>query len=285
MAEPLIIAERVNHYFGSGELRKQSLHDISTSVEPGEIVILTGPSGSGKTTLLTLIGALRATQDGSLRVLGQELRAASEQTLVRVRSGIGFIFQLHNLLDALDVTQNVMMGLHGVVGLSKKAAQERAFDMLRSVGLELRAHHYPDQLSGGQKQRVAIARALAARPRIILADEPPASLDKQSGRDVVERMHALAKREGTAVVLVTHDNRILDIADRIVQLEEGRLSSYADVVRASTQHLLSILAKSHDSTDVSRDIAAMTPADFTQFLEQVTSESQQVLQAMTLATD
>lgn len=284
MAEALVEVAGVNHFYGRGELRKQILCDITTRVQAGEIVILTGPSGSGKTTLLTLIGALRATQEGSLRVLGQELRGASERTLGAVRRGIGFIFQLHNLLDALDVTQNVMMGLQGA-DVTKRAARERALEMLASVGLESRARHFPSQLSGGQKQRVAIARALASRPRVILADEPTASLDKQSGRDVVNRIHELAKREGTAVILVTHDNRILDIADRIVHLEEGRLSSYADAVRASTQHLLETLAKAEQTGDVARTLAAMAPADFLQFLEQLTAESQQVLSAMALATD
>ena len=285
MAEALITVEHVNHFFGRGELRKQILDDVSTQVEAGEIVILTGPSGSGKTTLLTLIGALRATQEGSLRVLGHELRGASEATLVGVRRGIGFIFQLHNLLDALSVTQNVMMGLHGMPGLTQRAGRERALEMLTSVGLEARAEHYPSQLSGGQKQRVAIARALAARPRVILADEPTASLDKQSGRDVVTRIHDLAKREGTAVVLVTHDNRILDIADRIVHLEEGRLSSHAEAVRSSAQHLLGTLAKGEPSSDMLRQLPGMAPVEFVQFLEQLTAESQGVLQAMTLATD
>jgi len=285
MADALITVEGVSHFYGRGELRKQILYDISTQVEAGEIVILTGPSGSGKTTLLTLIGALRATQTGSLRVFGHELRDASEATLVGVRRGIGFIFQLHNLLDALTVTQNVMMGLDGVAGMSKRGAGERAREMLGSVGLESRAEHFPDQLSGGQKQRVAIARALAARPRIILADEPTASLDKQSGRDVVNRIHDLAKREGAAVILVTHDNRILDIADRIVHLEEGRLSSYAEAVRASTQHLLGTLAKAERTGDMSQQLTDMAPPDFLHFLEQLTAESQQVLEAMALATD
>jgi len=283
--ETLISVRGVNHHFGTGVLRKQILFDVTTEVKAGEIVILTGPSGSGKTTLLTLVGALRATQEGSVEVLGQELRGASEAKLVSVRRRIGFIFQLHNLLDALTVTQNVTMGLHRDLGLSMRDAEKRALEMLASVGLESRAHHYPDQLSGGQKQRVAIARALAGRPRVILADEPTASLDKQSGRDVVERIHALAKREGCAVVLVTHDNRILDIADRIVHLEEGRLSSFAEAVRASAQRLLETLAKSSRGGELQERVAGMDASAFGKFLEQITSESQQVLEAMTLGTN
>jgi len=285
VADRLISVEHVSHAFGGGSLRKQILFEITTAVEAGEIVILTGPSGSGKTTLLTLVGALRATQEGSLRVLGQELRGASQRTLVQVRRRIGFIFQLHNLLDALTAAQNVAMGVQRDGGLSARAARARAREMLVSVGLESRLDSFPEQLSGGQKQRVAIARALAGRPRIILADEPTASLDRQAGREVVDRIRALAKQEGCAVVLVTHDTRILDIADRIVHLDEGRLSSFAEAVRASTQHLLGTLAKSASGDEVERQVADMSPPEFTTFLEQVTAEAAQALDAMRLAAD
>jgi putative ABC transport system ATP-binding protein len=283
--EPVITVDKVSHYFGSGQLKKQILFEVSAEIASGEIVILTGPSGSGKTTLLTLMGALRATQEGSLKVLGQELNGGDEGALVAVRRQIGFIFQLHNLLDALSVTENVTMGLQKELGLSPKDAHERAVDMLGSVGLESRVNHYPDQLSGGQKQRVAIARALAARPRIILADEPTASLDKKSGRDVVDRLHDLARKEGTAVVLVTHDNRILDVADRIIHLEEGKLSSFTEAVRASTQRLLSTLAKSGRGSEVTKQVAEMPPAQFTKFLEDLTAEASQLLDVMALGTD
>jgi putative ABC transport system ATP-binding protein len=284
-AEALITVDGVSHYFGSGQLRKQILYGVSAAITSGEIVILTGPSGSGKTTLLTLMGALRATQEGSLMVLGQELNGAGEAALVSVRRRIGFIFQLHNLLDALSVTENVTMGLQKDLGLSPKDARSRAIEMLESVGLADRVSHYPDQLSGGQKQRVAIARALAARPRIILADEPTASLDKKSGRDVVDRLHDLARKEGTAVVLVTHDNRILDVADRIIHLEEGKLSSFSEAVRASTQRLLSTLAKSGRGAEVTKQVAEMPPGQFTKFLEDLTGEASQLLEVMTLGTD
>jgi putative ABC transport system ATP-binding protein len=285
MADALITVKNVSHHFGSGQLRKQILFDVSAEVTAGEIVILTGPSGSGKTTLLTLMGALRATQDGSLTVLGHELRGANEAALVAVRRQIGFIFQLHNLLDALSVAENVSMGLQKDLGLLARDARDRAVETLTSVGLADRVRHYPDQLSGGQKQRVAIARALAARPRIILADEPTASLDKKSGRDVVDRLHDLAKKDGTAVVLVTHDNRILDVADRIIHLEEGRLSSFSEAVRASTQRLLSTLAKSGRGPEISKQVAEMPPGQFTKFLEDLTSEASQLLDVMTLGAD
>jgi len=283
--EPLVDLDRVSHYFGSSALRKQILFGVSLEVQPGEIVILTGPSGSGKTTLLTLIGALRSAQEGSLKVLGQELRGASERVLVSVRRRIGYIFQLHNLLDALTVSQNVQMSLAGENGLSRREREARAREVLRSVGLEEHASKHPDQLSTGQKQRVAVARALAGRPRIILADEPTASLDKKSGREVVERLHELAKRDGCAVLLVTHDNRILDIADRLIHLEEGRLSGFADAVLASTQQLLGTLAKSKHVEELTRQVEGMSPTEFARVLEQVTAEAQQLLQLMSISTD
>ncbi|HXJ37596.1 MAG TPA: ATP-binding cassette domain-containing protein [Candidatus Eisenbacteria bacterium] len=285
MADALITVAGVSHAFGSGTLRKQILFDVSAQITAGEIVILTGPSGSGKTTLLTLMGALRATQKGSLKVLGHELCGAPEAALVAVRRQIGFIFQLHNLVDALTVTENVTVGMPRDAGLTPRGVRDRAVEVLASVGLEAQVRHYPDQLSGGQKQRVAIARALIARPRIILADEPTASLDKKSGRDVVDRLHALAKKEGTAVVLVTHDNRILDVADRIIHLEEGRLSSFSEAVRASTQRLLSTLAKSGRDVEITQQVDDMPQAQFTRFLEDLTSEASQLLEVMTLGAD
>jgi putative ABC transport system ATP-binding protein len=284
-AEPLVQVEGVSHHFGTGALRKQILFDITLDVAPGEIVILTGPSGSGKTTLLTLVGGLRSCLAGRLRVLGHELRDAPESVLVRVRRQIGYIFQLHNLLDALTAAQNVQMSLRGERGLSRREAQARAREMLGTVGLADLAGRHPDQLSGGQKQRVAIARALAGRPRIVLADEPTASLDRVSGRDVVDRIHELAKREGSAVLLVTHDNRILDIADRIVHLDEGRLSSFNDAVLASTQQLLGTLAKGNRTAELIGQVAGMSAAQFGAVLERVTSEAQQLLRVMAMSTD
>ena len=225
LLEPIIAIENVSHYFGSGRLRKQILFDVDTIVEPGEVVIMTGPSGSGKTTLLTLIGALRSTQQGSLKVLGQELRGGSENKLVELRRNIGHIFQAHNLLNSLKAWQNVQMSIELHAEIPASESRDRAEAMLEAVGLADWANQYPNELSGGQKQRVAIARALVCNPKLVLADEPTAALDKKSGRDVVEIMHDLAKKQGSAIVLVTHDNRILDLADRIIHMEDGRLSS------------------------------------------------------------
>jgi putative ABC transport system ATP-binding protein len=221
----IIDIQGVNHYFGTGRLRKQVLFEINAQIQPGEIVIMTGPSGSGKTTLLTLIGALRSTQEGSLQVLGQQLRDASRGQLVQVRRDIGYIFQAHNLLYSLSASQNVQMSLELHNHLSAAQRREKAETMLEAVGLKDWIHYYPSELSGGQKQRVAIARALASGPKIVLADEPTAALDKKSGRDVVEIMQRLAKQQGSAILLVTHDNRILDVADRIINMEDGYLES------------------------------------------------------------
>lgn len=223
--DSIIDIQAVNHYYGSGRLRKQILFEVTTSIEPGEVVIMTGPSGSGKTTLLTLIGALRSTQEGSMRVLGQELLNAPERELVELRRNIGYIFQAHNLLNSLSARQNVQMSIELHSDIPKVRSREMAESMLSAVGLGEWVNQYPSELSGGQKQRVAIARALVCNPKIVLADEPTAALDKKSGRDVVEIMQNLAKKQGAAILLVTHDNRILDIADRIINMEDGRLTS------------------------------------------------------------
>ncbi|MFN6567763.1 DevA family ABC transporter ATP-binding protein [Dendronalium sp. ChiSLP03b] len=221
--EPVISIRNINHFFGKGSLRKQVLFNIKLDIYPGEIVIMTGPSGSGKTTLLSLIGALRSCQHGSLKVIGQELCGARQNQLIKTRRQIGYIFQSYNLLDSLTARQNVEMSLELHEHLSWTARRAKAVRMLEAVGLGNRVNYYPENLSGGQKQRVAIARALVANPKIILADEPTASLDKKSGRDVVELMQSLAKEQGCTILLVTHDNRILDITHRILHMEDGYL--------------------------------------------------------------
>lgn len=222
---PVIAAKQLNHTFGQGSLRKPVLSEIDLEIYSGEIVILTGPSGSGKTTLLSLMGGLRSVQEGSLKVLDQELCGASKQQLVQVRSRIGYIFQAHNLLDCLTAQQNVGMSLRLHKDLPLVERINRSVAMLHAVGLGHRVNYYPNDLSGGQKQRVAIARALVSQPKMVLADEPTAALDSKSGRDVVEIMQRLAKEQGCTILLVTHDNRILDIADRIIHMEDGRLAS------------------------------------------------------------
>lgn len=281
--EPLVKAEHVNHFYGQGVLRRQILFDISLEIGPGEIVLLTGPSGSGKTTLLTLIGALRSTQEGSLKILGQELNGASERQLVEVRKSIGYIFQAHNLLNALTARQNVEMALALHPDLTAKERSVRSLEALHSVGLGERTGTHPDELSGGQKQRVAIARALVTRPRIVLADEPTASLDKKSGRDVVELMHDLAKEQGCAVLLVTHDNRILDIADRIVDLEDGRLVSFSEAVLSNTRQMFGMLAANNRKGELTRRLTELPAEHFVSLLDQVTGEFQQFLHLVDLS--
>ena len=222
-SEPVISARNLNHYFGEGNLKKQVLFDINLDIHAGEIVIMTGPSGSGKTTLLTLMGGLRSAQEGSLKILDHQLLNANKQELTKLRCNIGYIFQAHNLLTFLTAKQNVRMSLELHDRYLEGDLDKVASDILTTVGLEERADYYADSLSGGQKQRVAIARALVSQPKIVLADEPTAALDKKSGRDAVEVMQKLAKEQDCTILLVTHDNRILDIADRIVYMEDGRL--------------------------------------------------------------
>ncbi|MBK1658567.1 ATP-binding cassette domain-containing protein [Paracraurococcus ruber] len=222
MTAPVEIAG-LGYAYGEGELRRPVLRDIALTLAPGEIVLLTGPSGSGKTTLLTLIGALRAMQEGRCRVLGEELLGASEGQRVALRRRIGFIFQQHNLLGFLTAQQNVAMSIELDPATSERARLERATAMLAAVGLSDRGASRPAQLSGGQRQRVAVARALAGDPGLILADEPTAALDRQSGGEVVRLLRDLAKRRGVPILLVTHDPRILDIADRIIAMEDGRI--------------------------------------------------------------
>ena len=230
---PVIDIQNLNHFFGSGALRKPVLSDINLQIAPGEIIILTGPSGSGKTTLLTLLGGLRSVQEGSLRVLDQELCGAKKSKLVEVRSRIGYIFQAHNLLDCLTAQENVRMPLRLNGRLKRNERTQRSEAMLRAVGLGERIHYYPSDLSGGQKQRVAIARALVSQPQLVLADEPTAALDSKSGRDVVEIMQRLAKEQHCTILLVTHDNRILDIADRIIYMEDGQLRPLPEAEQAA----------------------------------------------------
>ena len=223
MNQSIIAIRNLNHFLGQAKLQKQVLFDINLDIHAGEIVIISGPSGSGKTTLLTLIGGLRTVQSGSLKILGQELNGANEHQLIQMRRWIGYIFQAHNLVSFLTARQNVDLSLELHDPVSRKQIQSRSTAMLQAVGLGDRINYYPDQLSGGQKQRVAIARALVSQPRLILADEPTASLDKQSGRAVVELMQHLAKVQSCPILLVTHDSRIFDIADRRIHMEDGRL--------------------------------------------------------------
>lgn len=221
----VIRARDVNFAFGDGELQKQILFHVTFDVLSGEIVLLTGPSGSGKTTLLTLIGALRHVRDGELTVLSRELHGAPISDLIATRREIGFIFQQHNLLEFLTARQNIELIFQLHPEVPPDEVRRRSEQILVDVGLGDRLDYYPAKLSGGQKQRVAVARALVADPKLILADEPTSALDSQSGRDVVNLLEKLARTRGCPVLMVTHDNRVLDIADRVIRMEDGRVAA------------------------------------------------------------
>lgn len=224
MTQDLPIAvSGLNHWFGAGEARKQAIYDLGLQVAHGSLTVLMGPSGSGKTTVLTLIGCLRDVQDGSVRLLGHELNGADRGLNEELRRRLGFIFQAHNLHSSLTALQNVLMGLQ-VHGLSdKQTQQDAARHALSLVGLADRTDYLPANLSGGQKQRVAVARALVGNPDVVLADEPTAALDREAGIKMVRMLKKLGSQRGTTTVMVTHDNRILDMADRILTLEDGRI--------------------------------------------------------------
>ncbi len=215
--------------YGTGEAAVAALKGVSLQVRNGEILMLMGPSGSGKTTLLQVAGALLSPTAGTVRLAGERIDGLTQEELGRRRlRHFGFVFQHYNLFPALTAAENVAIALDlkGVPAARRRAAAHEALDR---VGLGDRAGHFPSQLSGGQKQRVAIARALAGEPDAILADEPTAALDSESGKRVVDLLHDLAKAQGRAVVLVTHDPRIVEAADRIVEIEDGRIRNAAAV--------------------------------------------------------
>jgi len=232
----VVNAQNLCHSYGKGELRTKILHNLNFKVMSGEITLLVGPSGSGKSTLLTLLGALRSVEEGSIQVLGQELNGANEDVLIQTRRRIGFIFQSHNLVSSLTVLQNVQILLQLKEANPQKRI-DKATELLEAVGLTHRLNHYPEELSGGQRQRVAIARALAPQPELILADEPTASLDSRAGQDVVELLGKLSRDQGSAVLLVTHDLRLLKDADRIWGIEDGRINPWDQSKRnAASNH-------------------------------------------------
>ena len=224
-ATPAVAIRHVNYTYSADREHKQVLHDVSLTLKRGEFVILTGPSGAGKTTLLTLIGALRAMQDGSISVLGTELARLNDSGQRNIRRKIGFIFQEHNLFAALTAFQTLWLTTElGPDMLSRADALERAGTLLSSLGMGEYLHALPQALSTGQKQRLAIARALINSPPLILADEPTASLDHALSQLVIELIRRRVKSEGTTALMVTHDTRIFGFADRVVQMVDGQIS-------------------------------------------------------------
>jgi putative ABC transport system ATP-binding protein len=219
----LVELRGVGMIYGAGEAAVIALRDVSLAIRRGEILMLMGPSGSGKTTLLQIAGALLAPTQGEVRLMGKPIHGLSQEKRGALRlAHFGFVFQSYNLFPTLTARQNVELALD-LRGTGSAARIEAASAALARVGLADRADHFPAQLSGGQKQRVAIARALAGSPDVVFADEPTAALDSESGKRVVSLLHDLAKAQNRAVVVVTHDPRIVDAADRIVHIEDGRI--------------------------------------------------------------
>jgi putative ABC transport system ATP-binding protein len=218
-----IVAQGVDMVFQSGAQQFHALKDINLDIYRGDIQLLMGPSGSGKTTLLSILGGILTPTEGSIHLMGQDLTRMSRSQLARFRlKNIGFIFQEFNLFPALSAVENVKLALD-MKGIKGRKAQLEAMELLDQVGLADRASRMPRDLSGGQKQRVAIARALAGNPQIIMADEPTAALDSHSGHAVISLLRKLAKEGNRTVVMVTHDPRIIDVADRVTYLEDGIL--------------------------------------------------------------
>lgn len=224
MTKAIEVKDLVKTY-GAGETAVHALKGVELEVEESELLLLLGASGSGKTTLVSIIGCILSATSGSCKILGQETvgLAGGKLPFIR-RENIGFIFQGFNLFPALTAQENVELSLD-VKGVRGARARRRAAELLERVGLQEKLKTYPADLSGGQKQRVAIARALAGEPKIILADEPTAALDSVSGKLVMDLLQELARDQNRAVVVVTHDNRIFDYADRIVHIEDGRIKN------------------------------------------------------------
>lgn len=222
--EPLIRGRGLSKLYREGANVLRALSDVNLDIHPGQLTLLMGPSGSGKTTLLSILGCILRASEGRLELLGEDVTSLPEKELPRIRrEAIGFVFQGFNLFPALSAAENVALAMD-VRGVRGQQARQRAEELLAEVGLQDRMHAFPPDLSGGQKQRVAIARALAGNPPILLADEPTAALDSTSGRAVIELLQRLAHHHGRAVVMVTHDPRVLSYGDRILHLEDGRLA-------------------------------------------------------------
>jgi putative ABC transport system ATP-binding protein len=234
MRSPVVIASDINHSFGSGSTIFTALRKIDLEIYTGEVLLLMGPSGSGKTTLLHILGCLIKPTAGAITVEGKSTRPLGEEELAALRlQHFGFVFQAYNLFPVLTATENVMVMLD-LLGVERRVAQDRARDLLNLVGLGHRLDNYPSQLSSGQKQRVAIARALAGDPPILMADEPTAALDAEAGLKAMELFHMLAHRQKRAVVIVTHDPRIVRFGDRMVHIEDGRIVPHPSVLPEST---------------------------------------------------
>jgi putative ABC transport system ATP-binding protein len=223
--EPAIQVRGVTKTYAEGAVRVAALQGVDLDVHRGEVLLMMGPSGSGKTTLLSIMGCILRSNAGSIRIAGTETAGLTERELPRVRlQHVGFVFQAFNLFPSLTAQENVELSLE-LKGIRGGRARKEACELLAQVHLSDKCGTYPSDLSGGQKQRVALARALAGNPDILLADEPTAALDSHTGRAVMELLCELAHEHNRAVVIVTHDSRIVDLGDRVVRIEDGRISS------------------------------------------------------------
>jgi len=221
----------VTKRYGSGAIEVAAVRDVSLSVFPGEIVLIMGPSGSGKTTLLSMLGALLKPSEGTIQLNGETLSALAEDRLPDIRlRRFGFVFQDFNLLSALTALENVAI-VAQLAGIKNGAAREKARTLLAELGLGARLNFLPEKLSGGEKQRVAIARALVNDPALILADEPTANLDSKIGHEIMWLLRQIAKEGGRSVVIVSHDQRIKDIADRVLWLEDGQFKEMVTMAK------------------------------------------------------
>ena len=236
--------------YGEGDLAVAAVRHVDLDVDPGEVVLIMGPSGSGKTTLLLMLGAMLRPTSGSITVDGVDVAVAPERSLPPLRAQhFGFVFQDFNLLSALNATENVALSCN-LAGVTGRAAHDRAEELLDRLGLAERKHFRPDQLSGGEKQRVALARALANDPTVILADEPTANLDSGHGREIARLLRRLATDDGRSVVIVSHDSRLKEIADRVLWLEDGK---FRELAAMATDPVCGMPVDSGDSPHVDHD--------------------------------
>ena len=225
MQVPVVVElENLEKSYRLGKVTVNALRGVSLKLRQGEFMVIMGPSGSGKTTLLNIIGTLDKPSSGRALIEGEDITRLNDGQLTKLRRyKIGFVFQFHNLIPVLTALENVELPLI-TSGVKRNESRERAMELLSRVGLQDRTGHLPDELSGGEQQRVAIARALANRPRIVLADEPTGDLDTKTGFEVVQLMHSMAKHEGSAVVVVTHDPAVAERADRLIEMRDGTIT-------------------------------------------------------------
>jgi len=232
-----VACSRVTKHFGEGENRVEVLRGVDLTIPFGEMTLLVGPSGCGKTTMLSVIAGLLNRSGGELNVLGRDLAQLSGSDAVTFRrKNLGFVFQQFNLLPSLTAAENAAVPLLAA-GVKKKEAVDRASALLDQLGLGPRSHAFPNQLSGGQQQRVALARALVHDPRLVVCDEPTSALDHETGQVVMDLLSRIAVKPGRAVVVVTHDSRVFDFADRIAHMDDGRIQEVRDQRRVGASEL------------------------------------------------